>query len=561
MTGVFPEARPAGGVRAALRRAVDPWLAPDRAQTAPWKELGTLYLGAGLLSLIMLSVGALPDAHREIMWLFTAAALGIGAVMLRIEVRSSPAIELGLYIGVVMVCAAIALTEAPASPYSLLLAWVGLEGALLLGPWAAMRLTIASAGGYAIALAFLPSVTALTFGFYVATLGTMLVTAAMAWLLRVRVDRLVRQLSETARRDALTGLLNRRGYSEAMGVEMARATRTGQPLSIVLADIDHFKAINDRHGHSEGDEALIAVAVACDRVRRTTDHIARIGGEEFAFILPGTDPAGATVFAERLRREIARELEAIGIPGTASAGVASYPHHAATGDALLDAADRALYLAKDLGRDRCVLYSTGVADELAARRGQEPTTTGQLDAVLLLAETLDLRDPSTARHSQTVATLCQATAEQLGLETERVERVRLAGLLHDIGKIGVADALLHKPGALTDEEYEEVKRHAEIGARILLGAGLRDLAGWVLHHHERPDGRGYPAGLQADEIPLEARILSVADAYEAMVADRPYSPAVAPEAAAAELRACAGAQFDDEVVAAFLAGTTVASAA
>jgi putative nucleotidyltransferase with HDIG domain len=172
---------------------------------------------------------------------------------------------------------------------------------------------------------------------------------------------------------------------------------------------------------------------------------------------------------------------------------------------------------------------------------------------MLLAETLDLRDVGTARHSQTVGRYAEGIARALGLPNDRVERIRAAGVLHDIGKLGVADAVLKKPGALTDEEWVEMRRHPELGARILDHANLRDISGWVLAHHERIDGRGYPYGLAGDEIPLEARILAVADAYEAMTADRAYRAALGHDAAQGELRAGSGTQFDSAAVEAFLA--------
>ena len=177
----------------------------------------------------------------------------------------------------------------------------------------------------------------------------------------------------------------------------------------------------------------------------------------------------------------------------------------------------------------------------------------RLAAVMLLAETLDLRDAGTAKHSRTVGAYARRTALALDLAPERVERIHAAGVLHDLGKLGIADAILHKPGALDDAEWKEIQRHPEIGARILEYAGLADIAGWVRAHHERVDGRGYPIGLAASEIPLEARILAVADAYEAMVADRPYRAGMQPVEAREELVRCAGAQFDAAVVDAFLA--------
>jgi HD-GYP domain-containing protein (c-di-GMP phosphodiesterase class II) len=176
----------------------------------------------------------------------------------------------------------------------------------------------------------------------------------------------------------------------------------------------------------------------------------------------------------------------------------------------------------------------------------------RLAAAMLLAEALDLRDPGTGRHSRTVGEYARQTALRLELPPGRVERIHAAGVLHDLGKLGIADAILYKPGALTDAEWEEIKRHPEIGARILLHAGLTDIAHWVRAHHERIDGGGYPDALDADAIPLESRILAVADAYEAMIADRPYRAGMAPGLAREELERCSGSQFDPAVVRAFL---------
>jgi diguanylate cyclase (GGDEF)-like protein len=186
-----------------------------------------------------------------------------------------------------------------------------------------------------------------------------------------------------------------------------------------------------------------------------------------------------------------------------------------------------------------------------AARGEESDEL-RLAAVMLLAEALDLRDPSTALHSHTVGRLARSTAIELGLSDARVERIHAAGVLHDLGKLGIADAILHKPGALDDAERREIRRHPEIGARILEHAGMKDIATWVRAHHERVDGRGYPASLAGGDIPLESRILSVADSYEAMIADRPYRSAMDPGAARAELLRCAGTQFDLGVLTAFL---------
>jgi putative nucleotidyltransferase with HDIG domain len=177
----------------------------------------------------------------------------------------------------------------------------------------------------------------------------------------------------------------------------------------------------------------------------------------------------------------------------------------------------------------------------------------QLATVVGLAEALDIRDTGTGEHSRTVARYAGMMARRMGLAAQRVERIELAGLLHDVGKIGISDRVLTKPGPLNEEEWLQMRTHPQIGARLLGRPELADLRAWIVAHHERPDGKGYPFGLAGDDIPLEARILSVADAYEAMTADRVYKRAMAEEAAREELAACAGRQFDAEMVSVFLA--------
>jgi putative nucleotidyltransferase with HDIG domain len=172
--------------------------------------------------------------------------------------------------------------------------------------------------------------------------------------------------------------------------------------------------------------------------------------------------------------------------------------------------------------------------------------------VLDLAEAVDLRFSGSARHSETVGRYAATMAEELGLSTQRIERVRLAGMLHDVGKVGVPDSILNKPAKLTEEEYRIIERHPELGAQILEHPSLADVRKWVGAHHERPDGRGYPCGLSGERLPLEARILAVADAYEAMTSDRAYRPSMGPVAAQAELQRCSGTQFDPPVVKALI---------
>jgi putative nucleotidyltransferase with HDIG domain len=267
-------------------------------------------------------------------------------------------------------------------------------------------------------------------------------------------------------------------------------------------------------------------------------------------VLPFTDEHGAYLMAERLRRLQRDTVSASHAGLTISFGIATYPEHGGTADDLLRNADQAMYLAKRLGRDRSVIYSAEVAATMRSSHGADNIE--QISAVLVLAETLDLRDTGTSLHSQTVGRYAEAIATELGFEPDRVERVRLAGILHDIGKLGVPDPILRKAGKLDDGEWTEMRKHPELGARILAGANLEDISRWVLHHHERPDGLGYPDRLARDRIPIEARILAVADAFEAMTADRVYRKGMALDDALAELRRNVGTQFDEEIVEAFL---------
>ena len=366
---------------------------------------------------------------------------------------------------------------------------------------------------------------------------------AMSAVESARQLELMRHLAE---HDPLTGLRNRRGLQEHIDAQIAE---TGS-VAVLVSDLDNFKRVNDALGYVEGDEALRRFAAV---LADAGGLAARLGGEEFALVLPGHDEPSAMRVAERLRAAVTAAFADFPWPVTTSIGVAVSGPGTESASLVLRAATRAVFGAKRLGRDRCVAYHAealetllGTLDDTGAA-GSE-----QLAAAMLLAETLDLRDVSTARHSQTVGRYAEEIARTLGLPGDRVQRVRAAGVLHDIGKLGVADAVLQKPGALTDEEWADMRRHPELGARILDHANLRDISGWVLAHHERLDGRGYPNGLAGEQVPLEARILAVADAYEAMTADRPYRAALSHDAARDELRACSGTQFDPSVVDAFL---------
>lgn len=370
---------------------------------------------------------------------------------------------------------------------------------------------------------------------------------------RRTIGRLRGRLADANRTDPLTGLLNRRAFEELLELELERAARSGRPVSVIVGDIDAFRAVNEQHGHAAGDAVLQAVATNMLKWKRRIDLAARVGGEEFALLLPETDERGAFIVAERLRRATHRSVVESTLSMTFSFGVATAPGHATDVVGLLRAADRAVAAGKDLGGDHTVIYSDEVARKLRSLGGKASGEL-RLATVVALAEALDVRDTGTGQHSHTVGRYAELTARELGFDENRVERVRLAGVLHDIGKIGISDSVLAKPGPLDADEWKEMYTHPEVGARLLAQPGFEDIRAWILAHHERLDGFGYPSGLSADKIPLEARILAVAEAYEAMTADRIYRPALSEDAARAELEACAGSQFDPAVVEAFLRG-------
>jgi diguanylate cyclase (GGDEF)-like protein len=380
---------------------------------------------------------------------------------------------------------------------------------------------------------------------------TLAITAGLVVFLRTRVQRRLERLADAARTDVLTGLVNRRGFEELFDLELERARRTGSRLSVLVGDLDRFKHVNDSFGHQTGDIALERASSVLEETKRRIDTAARLGGEEFALIAPDTDEHRAYMLAERLRNAIRGAFAQDPVPITISFGIACFPADGGTTVELLSAADQALYGAKELGRDRCVIYSGELAQVLSAANG-DGARSQHLETVLALAETLDMREGATTRHSRRVGHYAEMTARELGLSPRAVERVRLGGIVHDVGKIGVSDSVLSKAAPLTAEEWAEIRRHPEIGARILGHAHLDDLADWVIAHHERPDGRGFPLGRAGEEIPLEARILAVADAYEAMTSDRPYRRARSMDEAQAELMAGIGKQVDPHVVRAFL---------
>ncbi len=383
--------------------------------------------------------------------------------------------------------------------------------------------------------------------------GGLFVSGVIMGLLRSRAEHLVGQLSTAASIDVLTGLPNRREFDTKLRHELARAKRVGIEFGLVWLDLDRFQPINDSAGHHAGDLLLERVARLMRSELRESDTLARLGGDEFGVIVPEAAQVDTYLLAERLRKRVRETLEDGGNGLTVSAGVAIFGRHGSTPQELIAAGEQALLAAKRLGRDRTVIFSDEVASnllELGLGAANELPTS--LETILSLAELVDVNQMGSARHSQVVGRYAEAMGEKIGLYPDDVQRLRLAGILHDVGKIGVRGSILAKPGPLTAAEMEEMRTHPEIGARIARNAGLSDIALWISAHHERPDGRGYPLGLSEGEIPLEARILAVGDAYEAMTNDRAYRSAMNESKARAELRRNAGSQFDERVIEAFL---------
>jgi diguanylate cyclase (GGDEF)-like protein/putative nucleotidyltransferase with HDIG domain len=350
--------------------------------------------------------------------------------------------------------------------------------------------------------------------------------------------------------DPLTGLGNHRHFHERLERELGHAQERRLPLTLCLVDVDDFKRVNDRFGHPAGDRVLERIAT---RLRQTGEAF-RLGGDEFALLLPGYDEyAALRAAASVVERISALQVDEIGTV-TVSAGVATAPAHAGERDELVRLADSALYWAKEYGKNRVRGYRPDVIELAELKRlASGPDRAARFRAAASLARAVDARDVYTGSHSHRVAELAARTARRLGLPEEEVELTRLAASLHDLGKLAIPEEILRKPGPLTDPERMVLERHPQIGFRMLESLGVDPVADWVLHHHERWDGSGYPDGLPGEQIPLGARIIFVADAYDAMTSERVYRRRVASERAVAELQRCAGSQFDPEIVDAFAA--------
>lgn len=370
-----------------------------------------------------------------------------------------------------------------------------------------------------------------------------------------RLSRQHAQLLEAERLDPLTGLLN---HGAVVGdlVERLEAMRAADgQLGLSLIDIDNFRLLNDAHGHAAGDEVLIRVAGVIAAETGEASYVARYGPDEFLVVLTDASVDDMQAAVARVRAAISELTFQFGesepLPVSVSVGICIYPEHADSATELLTAGALALREARASGGD-----SVRVA-RVAEERGQ---TSGSFDVLQGLVIAVDTKDRYTKRHSEDVARYAVFLAKRIGIDPEQLQTIHLAGLLHDVGKIGIPDTLLRKPSSLTAQEYDIFKQHVALGDAIVRDVPDVELVrSGIRHHHERWDGRGYLHGLEGEEIPFLARILAVADAFSAMTTSRPYRRALPIEEALKRLGDAAGTQLQEELVSAFIQGIETAA--
>lgn len=359
------------------------------------------------------------------------------------------------------------------------------------------------------------------------------------------------QLEALATTDPLTELMNHRAVAVSLEQEIERAQRYKRNFSLLFLDIDHFKALNDTYGHVGGDEVLTAFAGIVKRTLRHVDVVGRWGGEEFLVILPETDEMMAMQAAERVRSAVAMQIFPLGggLNITCSIGVASFRRDGFNRESLLTAVDHAMYAAKQLGRNQVRSASDLAVKSLLEENSQSREEIALLGTVEALEILVMARDQYTGEHTRKVGQTAYNIAVTMGCSHEEAQAIGLAGRLHDIGKVAVSDAILCKTGPLTESEWATIRTHPIVGAEVISYVpSLRPLAPLIRYHHERWAGGGYPDNLQGESIPLGARIIAVADAFDAMITDRPYQPARSVEEALAEIVQCSGVQFDPGIV-------------
>ncbi len=375
--------------------------------------------------------------------------------------------------------------------------------------------------------------------------------------LEVQQETLLAEALERADLDSLTGLWNHRGFQKRLEAEADRAQRSGERLVMAMIDVDNFKFFNDVYGHPVGDEILRQVASALRASCRSYDVLARFGGDEFALLASVPQTENVASLEERLREA----LSGLGytpdgydtvIPVGASLGMAVFMEEAATRLELVDLADQRLRAAKAGEGTKAALVESFRA-QFARSRSGFPMLSALVNAV-------DVKDRYTCRHSEDVMVYSLQIASALGLSEAAQQAIAVAALLHDVGKIGVPDDILRKPGRLTAAEFEAIQQHPDMGANIVSAVpGFEEALDAIRHHHERWDGGGYPFGLVGKETPLTARLMAVADAYSAMTTDRPYRKGMPPQKARQILEEGMGTQWDPECVRAFLSNPVPAA--
>jgi diguanylate cyclase (GGDEF)-like protein/putative nucleotidyltransferase with HDIG domain len=359
-----------------------------------------------------------------------------------------------------------------------------------------------------------------------------------------RLERTVEIERQNATTDALTGLLNHRGGLQALKAAFDTAVNDGASVSLLVGDIDSFKLFNDTYGHVAGDEVLRLVAKHCASAVGSLGTACRYGGDEFLLILPRIEKHEASRMAKGITEQLGgvefRTEDSHSVPIRMSVGVATYPDDTGSPSNLVAIADAAMYEAKK--------RLEGAKKSSVSSRAD--TTFGVLESLVLA---VDAKDRYTKDHCDLVAEYAVKLAQRLNLSDESVRALRVAGLLHDIGKLAVPDEILKKPAPLTEEEYLIMQRHVRIGEVLIREVPqLKDVIQAVSCHHERYDGSGYPRGLAGEGIPLLGRIIAVADAYSAMCLDRPYRKAMPLDAAVGEFVSGAGIQFDPDIARAFV---------
>lgn len=378
----------------------------------------------------------------------------------------------------------------------------------------------------------------------------------------------VAKLEKMAIRDGLTGLYNHRHFREEITNEYKKAKRHLQSLSCIMLDLDHFKSVNDNFGHQFGDFVITRSADILKMIVRDTDFVARYGGEEFFIILPNTDLKGAYILAERIRVAFANNVFKKGRASknvTVSIGISSVSDdNVLTDEDLITNADNALYRAKWRGRNNVCTYEETDTDEAQSFREEIRKIESFYNRLQDTNERIKANCIKSAHkilleiesgwdyingHSSRVSRYAEKLTRKLLMSEEEISTIKRAAMLHDIGMVGISSKILRKKSKLTSDEYDMVKRHSNIGMKLMEKTKLfdRELP-MILHHHERFDGKGYPHKLKGDSIPYGARILSIAEAFDTMMSKNDYSKAFSVNRAIAELRDCSGTQFDPLMV-------------